>query len=456
MVKLRKNNDVRIVDYVSIASKDLRRQIVRSSLTLFALVISTVILILMVSISIGGRQAITDQFGSSASLSTIIVTPNQANGSLSPFGSVQQVSMNASKLSDATVGQLVHIPHVQSVTPRAHIWEFSSFSVVGTTKQFVAQTEGIPGDAHLPIKAGNMFSAGDVRHVVVLGYAYAKELGYEHNSQGLVGKTLHIITQKGYRGAGAVIPESSATAQQIALFNQTPTEIDALIVGVTESGPDQNSMYIPLDWAHAVRTAQYREGAVLKTVDQLAADGYTTLQVKADATTNVASITSAIGQLGYGQTSVLSQIEHIQQFSMTIWIVLGAIAAIAVVASALGVVNTMLMTVSEQRYAIGVWRACGARRGFIVSLFLTEAGLLGCIGGAIGAGIGVIGSQFVNMYVNSLLKAQGLTIADIATIPFWLIGGTIILTTVFGIIAGLYPAYQAARQDPSRALSSGQ
>lgn len=447
---------MRIVDYTTIAAKDLLRQAVRSSLTLSALIISTVILVLMIAISLGGRQAILDQFGSNDSLSTIAVTPNQGSGSLSPFGSVQQVSANATKLSDTTVGQLTKLPHVQSVTPRAHMWEFNAFSVEGSSKQFVAQAEGIPGDAQLPIKAGAMFSPSDTRHVVVVGYAYAKELGYENNPQDLIGKTVKIVTQKGYRGAGAAIPESAATPQQIETFNQTPTNIDASIVGVTGNGPDQNSIYIPLDWAHAVRTAQQKEGNITKSTDQLATDGYTTLQVKADTTANVKLVSSSISQLGFGQMSILSQIERIQQFSTTMWVLLGAIAAIAVIASALGVINTMLMAVSEQQYAIGVWRACGARKGFIVTLFLTEAGLLGFVGGIIGVALGVVGSQFVNEYVNSLLKAQGLSITNIATIPIWLAVGTIVLTTVFGVVAGLYPAYRAARQDPSKALSSGQ
>jgi putative ABC transport system permease protein len=136
------------------------------------------------------------------------------------------------------------------------------------------------------------------------------------------------------------------------------------------------------------------------------------------------------------------------------WVILGAVAVIAVVAAALGVVNTMLMAVSEQRYVIGVWRACGARKSTIVRLFLVESGLLGFIGGAIGVGLGVFVSGFVNEYVNSLLQSQGLALTNIAIVPPWLMGGTIILTTVFGVLAGIYPAHRAARQDPAEALTS--
>lgn len=447
---------MRIVDYTRIASRNLCGQPIRSGLTIFALVISTVILVIMVAISIGGRQAIAGQFGTDASLKTISVTPNQSSGTLSPFGSVQQVNNSASKLDDSTVALLAKQPHVATATPRAHIWEFNNFTVQGSNKKFVAQAEGATSDADFPLKAGSYFTSNDERQVAVLGYGYAKELGYGDNVNALIGKSITIESQKGYRGIYATIPAAGASEQAIAAFNAATTTIHATIIGVSDSGPDQNSLFIPLGWAHAIRTSHYNESAGVKAVDAIATDGYSTINVKVDQTANVQTASTAIGNLGYGQISTLSQIQRLQQFSTTMWIVLGAVALVAVVAAALGVVNTMLMAVSEQRYVIGVWRASGARKGFIVKLFLIEAGLLGFVGGLIGVGLGFIASQFVNQYVNGLLMAQGLSVVNIAIIPAWLIVGTIALTTLFGILAGLYPAYRAARQDPSQTLSSGQ
>jgi putative ABC transport system permease protein len=447
---------MRIVDYTSIALKDLRRQSVRTGLTLAALVISTVILVIMVAISIGGRQAIIDQFGSDEALATMSVTPNQSNSALSPYGNIQEVQTNAGKLDDRTVERLAKLPYVRSASPRAHIWEFASFVVAGSDKRFVAQAEGVPSDAPLRLSAGARFATNDDKSTVVLGYAYAKELGYIHDPHALVGKTIQITTQKGYRGAGADIPKTNASRQANESFNQVETTLAATIVGITDNGPDQSSIFVPIGWAHDVRTARYYEPGGLKSSDQIASSGYTTIQVKADQPAHVSIVAASIKQLGYGQLSALAQVERLQQLSATVWVILGSVAVVAVVAAALGVVNTMLMSVSEQRYAIGVWRACGARKSFIVNLFLAEAGILGLIGGIIGVGIGVFVSQFVNGYVGSLLKSQELTITNIAVIPPELMLGTVLLATVFSILAGLYPAYQAARQDPSSALSNGQ
>jgi putative ABC transport system permease protein len=447
---------MRIIDYTSIAFKNLRGQPVRSSLTIVALVISTVILVIMAAISIGGQQAIIEQFGSDQSLTNISVTPNQSSDSLSPFGGVQEVNNSADKLDDEASALLAKQAHVVSSSPRAHIWEFISFRIEGSDKQFVAQAEGVGKDAPFSLRAGEYFGSNDDHNVVVVGQAYAKELGYGDNPNELVGRSVKIESRKGYRGIDAEIPPANASGQAIEAFNKSTTVLTAKIIGVTDSGPDQNSLFIPIGWAHAIRTARYNEPTGLKTVDAIATDGYSTIQVKVDATAHVQSVANAIEGLGYGQISTLAQIERLQQFSTTMWIILGAVALIAVIAAALGVVNTMLMAVSEQRYTIGVWRASGARKSFIVKLFLIESGLLGLIGGLIGAGAGIIVSGFVNQYVNMLLKNQDLALVDIAVIPAWLVIGTVALTSLFGVLAGLYPAYRAARQDPSQALSSGQ
>jgi putative ABC transport system permease protein len=227
-------------------------------------------------------------------------------------------------------------------------------------------------------------------------------------------------------------------------------------MGVGKQGSSQNSFFVPLNWARAVRTVHFYAGSDLKTTDQVASDGYTTVLVKVDSANDVKSVASAIDSLGYGEVSTAAEVDRLQQVSTVMWVILGSVAAIAIVAAALGVVNTMLMAVSEQRYTIGVWRAFGARRAQIARQFLLEAALLGLVGGAVGAGLGTLIGHFVNQRVSSLLQAQGLSVTSVSEIPLWLLAGAIALTTLFGVIAGLYPAWRAARQDPAEALSSAQ
>lgn len=443
---------MRIADYVAVAGKDLRRQTLRSLLTVIALAISTVILITMTALSLGGRQAITAQYGGNDSLSTISVTSNQSSAGLSVFGSVQQVSSQSNKLTDETVARLAAIPHVSSAVPRAHVWELKDFAIEGYDKQFVAQAEGVPSDGALPLAAGRKFTSNDETGAVIVGKGFAEALGLKESTDQLIGKPIRITTQQGYRGVGANIPPAGASKEATEAFAKSSTTLSATIVGVTDSGTDQNSLLLPLGRARQVRTAQYNDPTGLKSVDQLAADGYTSIQLRADDTAHVAAISSAVSDLGYGQFSALEQLLRLQQLTTILWVVLGTVALIAAIAAALGVTNTMLMTVSEQRYVIGVWRAVGARRGVIVRLFLVQAAWLGLAGGLIGTGLALVVSHYVNQYAITLLSAQGLALSNVAEVSLWLAAGAIGLTTLFGIIAGLYPAYRASRQDPSEAL----
>lgn len=447
---------MRAVDYATVAVKDLQRQLLRSFLTIVALIISTVILVTMIALSIGGQRAVVDQFGAGNALTSITVTPNQSAAGLNPFGTVQEVNSQATKLTDATASELAKIPHVQSSVPRTFIWELNTFSVEGYTKQFVAKSEGAPADNKIPLKAGTHFTSNTDKNVVILGSSYVKELGLAATPELLIGKTINIITQKGYRGDGAAIPPLGTSAKANEEFSQSTTSLQAKIIGISDNGPDQNALLVPLEWARDIRTARYNTVNGLKTVDQLAEKGYTSIQVRVDDTDNVAAVSHKITELGYGQFSALEQVQRIQQLTTIMWVILGTVALVAAVAAALGVTNTMLMTVSEQKYTIGVWRAVGARRGLIVRLFLVQAGLLGLIGGLVGVGLGALIMQYVDHHVNTLLSSQGLQLTNIAELPLWLVGGAIFATTLFGILAGLYPAYRAAHEDPSDALRAGQ
>jgi ABC-type antimicrobial peptide transport system permease subunit len=447
---------MRALDYLRIAGRDIRRQPVRAFLTVTALAISTAILVTLGSLSLGARDAIITSLSPDSSLTTIMVTSNKT-GTSGLFGNVQEAGANNAKLTDESIKQLTQIPGVEFASPRAHVWEFDTFQVEGQGKQFVAQTEAIGHETErtMPLAAGRTFEPLSTAHEVVLGNAYARELGFEQNPQQLIGKKVTITTQKAYRGDGAQIPGPFATKQQNEAFNEATTNISATVVGVTNPGSNQSSLFIPLEWSRQVRTSQYWEGVgKLKKIDQLAETGYTSVILRAANTEAVASITKAVDGLGFGQVSTLAMVERLMTVSTVMWVILGSVALVALIAASLGIVNTMLMMVSEQRYVIGVWRAVGARRGQIAMQFLLQAILLGVCGGLAGAAIGYGISVFVGQKITELLQAQSLTIIQIPAAPWWLLAGSVLLTALFAVLAGLYPAARAARQDPSKSLSA--
>jgi len=439
---------MRVVDYIRISGREVSRQFVRSGLTIVALAISTVILVTLAAITIGGRRAIVKQLAPDNSMTSIIVTATKSSADLSLFGSVQEANDATAKLKDTSVAQLQAIPGVQSVVPRAGVWELQTFIVAGASKHFVAQAQGVSGTGVSGLAAGKTFTS-DTAHEIILGKGYLKDLGITASEA--IGKQINLTTVKGYRGDGAVIPPTGASQQTYDTFNNTPAQLTGTIVGVSGAGSDENKILLAMGWAHAIRTVEVSK---TESVDHINEDGYTSINVTTVNPQAVKPVTEAIDKLGYGEISTLVLVNRLTQFSTIMWFVLGAVALIALLAASLGIVNTMLMTVAEQRYVIGVWRACGATRGMIAFQFLFQAIFLGLLGGTIGAGVGVAASRLVNDRIALILQAQHLPVVRIATAPVWLIGGSIALTTGFALIAGLYPAFWASRQDPSEILHS--
>ena len=437
---------MRLRDYLGTALRDIVRQPVRSSLTVLALILSSFLFVALVSLGLGTRSAITEQLGQDITANTVIVSSDQPTSG-SRFGNNVQLATDGSlKLVEGTVQTLEGLPGVRSANPRVSVYHFKQFSIEGHPETYVAKTSAVDGSSlqTLGLSTGRPFVTGSSSPQVVLGggYVQALEPGIEAGS--LVGRSITIETVNNYRGLGAELPAADATRDELIDFAKRGTTLKATIVGVTAAAND-SQMYIPMGWARGVFSTQVRTATGITSTDVIDRDGYSNIVVQVDSSSAVRSVSAAIAGMGFGVSSSQQLIDQINQLSTVMWIVLGSIAAISMVSAALGIVNTMLMTVSEQRYAIGVWRACGATKSLIAGLFLVQATILGLIGGAFGAGAGRLVSSQVNAKVASLLQDQGLDAMTIEPASPQVLVAAVTLTTLLAVLAALYPASRAAR-----------
>ncbi len=445
---------MRFGDYLRASGKAFSRQPGRTFLTVTAMAISATILMTLAAISLGLGNAARITLTPDDSMSAVVVTPTRTAATAGLFGGAQEVSQGDDKLTDDILAKIRQTPHVAIAAPLAEIWEFKSFRIEGSDKAFVSQTAGAQS-VERTLAAG--ISVGTTNaHEVVLGYGYAKELGVSPES--LLGKKVSITTQNGYIGAGATIPGPTVNLQQLKDYANQPTTLQATVVGVLGQGIDESRVYVPMAWAREVRTHRtnaINDSGVIyeKQEDQIAKDGYSSILVQADSPAHVESIVVAVDGMGLGALSTVAQLKKIMQFASIVWVGLGAIALVTLLAGALGIVNTMLTAVAEQRYAIGVWRASGATKGVISRMFVLQAALMGLIGGLIGTGLSYGTVYLANQQLRSLLEAQHVAVVDVASLPWWLAAAGVAITICFAVIAGMYPAWRAARQDPSRALS---
>ena len=167
------------------------------------------------------------------------------------------------------------------------------------------------------------------------------------------------------------------------------------------------------------------------------------------------SVEKEIRGMGYHTQTILSKLQDMRRFFLAIQLLLTVVGSIALGIAALGIVNTLLMAVLERYQEIGLCKAIGASDGDLFVLFLTEAGIIGLLGGLTGIALGWLMSWGMEAAASVYAHRQGITgRLDLFAFPAWLLAVSIAFAVVVSVVAGIYPALRAARVDPIRALRS--
>ena len=150
-----------------------------------------------------------------------------------------------------------------------------------------------------------------------------------------------------------------------------------------------------------------------------------------------------VGGSGSYDVSSENQWQDYQNESLTqMGIILGGIAAISLLVGGIGIMNIMLVTVTERTREIGIRRAIGAQRANIVAQFLIEAAMLCGMGGLVGIAVGTLGSVILSTALVQITVFP----------PLWVTAAAFALSLALGILFGSYPAMKASRLQPVEAL----
>ena len=165
---------------------------------------------------------------------------------------------------------------------------------------------------------------------------------------------------------------------------------------------------------------------------------YDNLKVKVENMEDVDSVQEKIKDMGFEASSLKEYLNYMQETSRMLQTVLGAIGAISLLVAAIGITNTMVMSIYERTREIGVMKVIGATLSDIKKLFLTEAAFIGFLGGIAGIIISLIVSKIVNIVAVGMGQAS-----NISRIPIWLALAGVVFATFIGILAGYLPAKRA-------------
>jgi putative ABC transport system permease protein len=404
-------------DTIRSAFDAIRSHRLRSALTMLGILIGITAVVLTVGIGAGARAEVRSSIDALGT-NLLVISPgsdSDSAGTRGGFGTASTLTTHdAEALDDHDV-----VPDVEAV---AAVSETTAPLVAGEenwTTTLMGTTDSWQDIRSRTVVSGRFFD--DERDgsaaVVVIGTDIATEL---FGTTDVIGETVSYDgTALEIIGVLETIDSSSdASANDVAIVPLS-TYAQRLVGGSDRDAVD--SIYVKATSADTLSAATQEADALL---------------------TNLHGISSA-DDVDFSIASESSVLEAATSVDDTLTIMLGGIAAISLLVGGVGVMNIMLVSVTERIREIGLRKAIGARPRFIRRQFLVEASILGMLGGILGVGLGVGLGVALPRWIDSPVEISA---------PAAL--AAVVMAIVIGVVFGVYPASRAARLTPIDALRS--
>jgi putative ABC transport system permease protein len=416
-----------ITQSLRVAFASLMSNRLRSILTILGMAIGVGAVITLMAIGQGAQAAVQAQFNSLGT-NLIFITPGttSSGGVRAQAGSVQTLTYDDAK----AIEEPGNVPDAELVSPELT----NGAQLIYQSQNTFGRVYGITAayaDAHnYTVAQGDWISDDQVQgasNVVVLGATTAQAL------------------------FGGVSP--IGLQLRISSGGQRTAEFTVIGVGTAKGGsgfdnPD-TAVYVPVTTA-LQKLSRQTSGAGVETISQVT--------VKATDAQHLTAVEQEITdllmqrhhiqdptQLDFSVTSQQDQLQTRQQITGVLTIFLGAVAGISLVVGGIGIMNIMIVSVTERTREIGIRKAIGARKNDILTQFLVESLLVSLLGGATGIAAGVGVASFVN---GQKLNGQALQTLVTPQSIILAVG----VSAAIGVFFGLYPAYRAASLRPIQAL----
>lgn len=480
-------------DLIVISTGNLWRMKLRTFLTTSGVLIAIAAFIAMLSFGAGNQEHITAEFNKLGLFSTMQVYPRNKENSTD--------TVSAAKLDQAAVDRIAAIPGVNIVYP----YDALSVTVKIGDSVMPARAQALPTAAvqtklFSNLSAGKPFTSNTSREAVI-STDLMKKAGIA-SPDSLIGKRLvlsvrvsvvdsglaHILVDRGetvvdrikrispdsllkknYR-TRVLRTEINETIRRFlnGFINAQSVVSDTLtICGVR--GPDRvgrmriESIIIPVATAARFSTTGFSgnpadifsamsSGTLFARSEDASGKTFSQVTIDFDPKVFYKSISDSVEAMGFRTFSFAAQFEEIQRAFLYLDLALGVIGLIALITASLGIVNTMVMSITERRREIGVLKSLGADELDIRWLFLVESGVIGVLGTVTGILFGWTITRIVSAVAQAYMKNQGIPQMDLFALPAWLIFVSLAIGVGVSVVAGFYPAARAARVDPVEAL----
>jgi len=392
---------------LKIAIESIKSNKLRSLLTMLGIIIGISSVITIVSLGEGGKSTITGEF-EKIGAATVTVSVNSTSAETSDYITIDDIR----KIKEI-------VPAVKYITPSVQ-------------KNGVASSEKKSKRAFI---SGVNTDFADIQNIEVLYGRIFNEKEYEE------GKSV-VVVEEGT--AKSLFGYEDAVGKTINIGSRTSPK-KATIIGVSKSsfsmfGVDDNMpaiVYTPVTFLNSL----YPNDFYINSLTLMATSKENGEEAGNGALNVLQSRHNNRGRDVYKADNALKQLDQINQVLGIFTTFIGAVAAISLLVGGIGVMNIMLVSVTERTREIGIRKAIGATTNAILLQFLTESVIISMLGGIIGLILGLLGAYAIGSFANitPVLSAGAIAVA-------------ILFSMAVGIFFGIYPARKAARLDPIDAL----
>lgn len=388
---------MRLADVIRIAFRMFRTNLLRSLLTTLGIGIAISFIVLLIGFGYGLQSVTIGSIISSKVLFSLDIQGDLDEGV---------------ELSEQTVEEVRPLAGVEAVSP-----------VVITTGQVLIDEE----------LASVAVNAGNETFMTMEGVEIQTGRAYRDGTREIVvsPQTLELLDINPQVVVGKTVSLSYADPNN---ENDQKQLDNLLIVGVTSS-TDAPALYLPFS---LINTGT---GVLLTSVKATAIDREAIIAVR-----------NAMTAKGYQVESLVDTLDQARRIFQWATIGLAAFGGIALVVASIGMFNTLTIALIERTREIGIMKAIGVTNQTVRQLFLTEAAIIGLLGGLLGIGIGVGIGSIVEMVVNQMARTYQASTVDLFQHPVWFLVGIAVFPMILSMLTGLYPAIRAARLNPLRAL----
>nr|WP_249327690.1 MacB family efflux pump subunit [Devosia litorisediminis] len=395
----------RSVEALRMALRAMIAHKMRTFLTMLGIIIGIASVVSVVALGQGSQQTVLDNI-SSIGTNTINVYPGTG------FGDRRSGRIETLMPTDADA--LAQQPFADSVTPQVS----SNATVLFRNTSSNATVTGV-GEQYFQVN----------------GRSFAEGVGF--NTTSVAQRTQEAVIDGNARDA--IFVNGEDPIGQVIMLGKVPVRVIGVVETVSGFGPGGNSanVYVPYTTAMDRILGQ----AHLSSIAIRVADDFDMAQAETDITELVTRLHGGTADFFLMNTDTIR--DTIQSTSATLTLLISTIAIISLVVGGIGVMNIMLVSVSERTKEIGIRMAVGARRGDILRQFLIEAVLVCFVGGGAGVGLSFALGALLTMLVPGATMAYSAESMVLA----------IASASLIGVVFGFMPARSAARLDPVEALA---